>query len=56
VTRTGETAVLLSHAFGTSPEFWLNLQVRYDLDIANSKVTVERIRRADGLARELYVA
>ena len=25
---TGETAVLLGHAFGTTPEFWLNLQSR----------------------------
>ena len=21
--------------FGTSPEFWINLQARYDLDVAN---------------------
>jgi plasmid maintenance system antidote protein VapI len=21
--------------FGTSPEFWINLQTRYDLDVAN---------------------
>ncbi len=26
---TGETAVLLGHAFGTTPEFWLNLQSRF---------------------------
>jgi len=26
-----ETAWLLSEAFGTSPEFWLNLQSAYDL-------------------------
>ena len=31
---TGETAVLLGHAFGTTPEFWLNLQSRYELDVA----------------------
>lgn len=28
---TPETAWLLSHAFGTSPEFWINLQSTYDL-------------------------
>ena len=28
---TPETAWLLSQAFGTTPEFWINLQVNYDL-------------------------
>ena len=28
---TPETAWLLSKAFGTSPEFWMNLQAAYDL-------------------------
>jgi addiction module HigA family antidote len=28
---TAETALLLSKAFGTSPEFWMNLQNAYDL-------------------------
>ena len=28
---TAETALLLSRAFGTSPEFWMNLQNAYDL-------------------------
>lgn len=28
---TPETAWLFSHAFGTSPEFWINLQSNYDL-------------------------
>ena len=28
---TPETAWLLSQAFGTSPEFWTNLQSNYDL-------------------------
>ncbi|HEY5567828.1 MAG TPA: HigA family addiction module antitoxin [Gammaproteobacteria bacterium] len=31
---TAETAVLLSHYFGTSAEMWMNLQARYDLRIA----------------------
>jgi addiction module HigA family antidote len=31
---TPETAWLLSQAFGTSPQFWLNLQMNYDL-VAN---------------------
>lgn len=28
---TPETAVLLAKVFGTSPQYWLNLQVAYDL-------------------------
>ena len=28
---TPETAWLLAHAFETSPEFWIDLQVAYDL-------------------------
>jgi antitoxin HigA-1 len=28
---TGDTALRLGHFFGTSPQFWLNLQSLYDL-------------------------
>lgn len=28
---TAQTAILLSEALGTTPEFWMNLQVAYDL-------------------------
>lgn len=28
---TAETAWLLSDAFGTTPEFWMNMQMGYDL-------------------------
>ncbi len=35
---TGDTALRLSHFFGTSPEFWLNLQSLYDLRLAQKKV------------------
>src|SRR5258708_8155236 len=31
---TGDTALRLSHFFGTSAEFWLNLQSLYDLRLA----------------------
>jgi len=34
---TGDTALRLGHYFGTSPEFWLNLQSRYELRIAQRK-------------------
>jgi addiction module HigA family antidote len=31
---TGDTALRLAHWFGTDPQFWLNLQTAYDIDIA----------------------
>lgn len=34
---TGDTALRLAHFFGTSPEFWLNLQSLYELRIAQKK-------------------
>src|SRR5881227_1364445 len=35
---TGDTALRLGHFFGTSAEFWLNLQSLYDLRLAQEKV------------------
>lgn len=35
---TTDTALRLGRYFGTSPEFWINLQPRYDLDVANRTV------------------
>ena len=35
---TTETALRLGRYFGMSPEFWLNLQARYDLDVADRSV------------------
>jgi addiction module HigA family antidote len=34
---TGETALRLARYFGTSPEMWLNLQSRYELEVARDK-------------------
>ena len=34
---TGDTALRLAHFFGTSPEFWLNLQALYELRLAEAK-------------------
>ena len=34
---TGDTALRLGHFFGTSPQFWLNLQTLYELRIAEQK-------------------
>lgn len=35
---SAETALLLSKVFGTTPEFWMNLQSSYDLYIASQKL------------------
>jgi antitoxin HigA-1 len=35
---TGDTALRLGHFFGTSAEFWLNLQSLYELRLAQRKV------------------
>jgi addiction module HigA family antidote len=34
---SGDTALRLAHFFGTSAQFWLNLQSLYDLRIAEQK-------------------
>ncbi len=34
---TGETALRLAHFFGTSAEFWLNLQSLYQIRLAQKK-------------------
>src|SRR6202045_4459291 len=34
---TGDTALRLAHFFGTSAEFWLNLQSSYELRLAQQK-------------------
>jgi addiction module HigA family antidote len=34
---TGDTALRLAHFFGTSAEFWLNLQSIYELRVAQKK-------------------
>ena len=34
---TGDTALRLAHFFGTSAEFWLNLQSLYELCVAEAK-------------------
>ena len=34
---TGDTALRLAHFFGTSAQFWLNLQSFYDLRLAEEK-------------------
>lgn len=42
---TADTALRLGRYFGTSPQFWLNLQSHYDLEVRLEQVaeTIERI-------------
>ena len=40
---TSDTALRLGRYFGTTPEFWMNLQTSYDLDTArSSEAAIER--------------
>ena len=52
---TGDTALRLAHFFGTSAEFWLNLQSIYDLRLAEQKAgktikALPRLRRRQPVA------
>ena len=38
---TTDTAMRLARYFGMSPQFWLNLQTRYDLDVADRRMRRE---------------
>jgi addiction module HigA family antidote len=41
---SGDTALRLGHWFGTSPQFWLNLQSAYDVRVAE-KLSGAEIRK-----------
>lgn len=47
---TGDTALRLAHFFGTSAEFWLNLQTLYELRLAEAKAG-QAIRKLPTLKR-----
>jgi len=40
---TADTALRIGQALGMTPEFWLNLQKLYDLDLARSSIDIENI-------------
>src|SRR5579863_3902080 len=51
---TGDTALRLAHFFGTSAEFWLNLQSLYELRLAEKKAgkhiqALPRLTRSDAV-------
>jgi addiction module HigA family antidote len=37
---TADTALRLGHYFGTSPEFWMNLQKTYEIDRARVEIGI----------------
>jgi len=41
---TADTALRLARYFSTTPEFWVNLQSAYDLDVA-TRASAEQIKR-----------
>ncbi|MEW6659392.1 MAG: HigA family addiction module antitoxin [Thermodesulfobacteriota bacterium] len=47
---TVDTALRLARYFRTTPQFWLNLQARYDLEMAKETRLVEKINREVRLA------
>jgi antitoxin HigA-1 len=51
---TGDTALRLAHFFGTSAEFWLNLQSIYELRLAQKKAG-RSIRHLPTLKRPAHV-
>ncbi len=38
---TGETALRLARYFGTTPQYWIDLEARYDLDTARDEWEVK---------------
>src|SRR5687768_2392783 len=42
---TADTALRLGLYFGTSPEFWMNLQTHYDLKMARRNLSPEEAER-----------
>ena len=49
---TADTALRLSRYFGNSPQFWLGLQMDYDLDVAKDTIS----RKIDKEVRQMEAA
>lgn len=50
---SADTAVRLARYFGTTPQFWMNLQSEYDLRLASKRKDIQKIkpRASNALAR-----
>ena len=45
---SADTALRLAHYFGTTAQFWMNLQTRYDLQVEEDRIGT-RVRRLKAL-------
>lgn len=43
---TADTALRLGRFFGTTPQFWMNLQMAHDLSKAEAEIDLKSIKRA----------
>jgi addiction module HigA family antidote len=41
---TADTALRLARFFGTTPQFWINLQANYDLEIATEAMETQQLK------------
>ena len=48
---SADTALRLARFFGTSPRFWLNLQIAYDLDVQTDRLA-KRLQKEVKVLRE----
>lgn len=53
---TTDTALRLGRYFGTTPEFWIHLQIRYDLNVAERTLRIEIEREIEPRAPERNLA
>ncbi len=51
---TADTALRLGRYFGTSPDFWMNLQSAYELDLARQQIgkAIQRIPKRATASRD----
>ncbi len=49
---TAELALRLGRYFGQSPRYWMNLQSRYDMDLAEDRLAEQVAREVDPLLVE----
>ena len=47
---TADTALRLARFFGNSPKFWMNLQMHYDLEVAERRVGRQVLRDVEQLS------
>lgn len=45
---SADTALRLAHYFGTTPQFWMNLQARFDLQVEEDRIGA-KVRRLKAL-------